>query len=110
MPGPSATSHLRVVPLVSTAEYGPADAGSMAVYSGRPGWIFMTMKASHWKGEVHCVAVLAGGRTVPLGAFWLSGSGGAWGVPLRLPASSLRSARIVTASGQVLATGRLAPV
>jgi hypothetical protein len=81
--------------------------GQVATYGGRPTWLFMNVDRSSPSAEVHCVAVLADGRQVGLGSFWLTAGHGTWGAVLPAGAGDVRAAEVVSATGQVLAHGTL---
>lgn len=97
--------HLVVVPLVATGEYaGHGAVGSLEAYTGSSDWLFMTLHDAAWHGEVRCVARLQDGSSLPLGSFWLTHGTGAWGVTVPSGHGAIRSAEVVTADGDVLAS------
>lgn len=99
-PGPSSA----VAPSVTTADLvgarGPV--GTVTAVAGSPGWLVMKVDAAAGSGEVACEVTVADGATVHLGTFWLSAGYGQWSARLPVPASELRTARVVTASGAVI--------
>jgi len=83
------------------------DVGEVFVSAGKPAWMFMTIDSRSWSGVVTCEVILAGGKIETIGQFALSGGYGAWGAPLTSSAGQVRSARLITAKGVVLASARL---
>jgi hypothetical protein len=81
--------------------------GEVMISTGRPAWMFMTVDADAWSGKVTCEVTLADGKVEVTGVFDLSGGYGAWGAPLTSPAGQVRSARLITAEGTVLASAKL---
>jgi hypothetical protein len=81
--------------------------GEVMVYAGNPTWLFMYVDNQSWSGELRCQVVLDHGPTITLGDFWPSQGKGAWAASVSEPAGRLREARVVNASGRVLATASL---
>jgi hypothetical protein len=81
--------------------------GTVLVYAGNPTWLFMYMDDPEGQGTLHCQVVLDDGRPITLGAFWLSDGKGAWAASVGAPAGRIRQARVVDASGRVLAVAQL---
>jgi hypothetical protein len=81
--------------------------GEVMVSSGTPAWMFMTVDAGAWSNKVICEVTLAGGKVVTIGVFKLSNGYGAWGAPLPAAAHDVRSARLVSPDGSVLASAQL---
>lgn len=81
--------------------------GEVMVSAGTPTWMFMTVDAGTWSSTVSCEVTLTGGRVVTIGVFRLSDGYGAWGAPLPAAAHDVRSARLVSPGGTVLASARL---
>jgi hypothetical protein len=77
------------------------------VYEGNPTWLFMYVDDPSWQGALRCEVMVDQGPTVDIGKFWLSEGKGAWAASVGQPAGRLSQARIVSASGQVLATADL---
>jgi hypothetical protein len=86
---------------------GGHPVGRVLVYAGNPTWLFMYMDDAHWQGALHCEVVVDQGKTIALGRFWLSEGKGAWAASVNQPAGRLSQARIVSATGAVLATADL---
>ena len=83
--------------------------GQVMVSSGTPAWMFMTIDAGAWSSQVTCEVMLASGKVVKIGVFKLSDMGTApGGAALPAPARDVRSARLVSPDGTVLASAKLA--
>jgi hypothetical protein len=80
--------------------------GEVMTSPGDPAWMFMTINEDAWPGKVTCEVTLAGGATETVGVFTLSDGYGAWGAPLKAPASDVRSARLVAADGTIVASAQ----
>ena len=81
--------------------------GEFLVSAGKPAWMYMTVDSGTWSGVVTCQVILAGGKIETVGQFTLSGGYGAWGAPLTTSAGQVRGARLVDASGTVIASARI---
>jgi hypothetical protein len=81
--------------------------GEVMVSSGTPAWMFMTVDAGAWSSKVTCEVTLTDGKVVVIGVFKLSNGYGAWGAPLPATAHEVRSARLVSPDGSVLASAQL---
>jgi hypothetical protein len=81
--------------------------GQVFVYAGNPTWLFMDMNNVRWEGALRCEVVVDQGPTITLGRFWLSDGKGAWAASVSQPAGRLVEARVVGASGRVLASADL---
>jgi hypothetical protein len=81
--------------------------GQVMISAGSPAWMFMTIDAGAWPGEVTCDLTTAGGTVQRIGTFKLSGAYGAWGAALPSPAGTVRSARLIAPDGTVLASAKL---
>lgn len=82
--------------------------GTVATFAGTPGWMLMTVHSGKGSGWVTCNVTVAGGGHVTVGTFRLDDGYGAWSARLPVPASAIRSAQVVTASGGVLGSATLA--
>ena len=87
--------------------------GEVATYAGAPAWLFVTV-SDLWKGSygatggsVGCRLTLDDGSVVTVGTFEVTGSYGAWAVPLTVSASRVRAATLTGAQGAVLASASL---
>lgn len=81
--------------------------GDVMISRGSPAWMFMTIDADSWSGSVTCEVTLSDGKVETIGVFNLSSGYGAWGAPLTSPTGMVRSARLVTPNGAVVASARL---
>ena len=82
--------------------------GVAATYVAPRPHITMRIDDEAAQGTVSCEVVLRDGRALRVGTFWLAGGYGAWSAPLPVPAAQVTLARVVSSSGAVLATARLA--
>lgn len=99
-PSTSASPNLTSAALIAHGE----TVGEAFVSAGKPSWMFMSIDSGTWSGAVTCQVILAGGQVESIGQFELSGGYGAWGAPLWSAAQEVRSARLVTSAGAVLAS------
>ena len=99
----SATANLTAAKLSSHGQV----LGEVMISAGKPAWMFMTVDAGAWSGKVTCEVTLADGKVDVTGVFDLAGGYGAWGALLTAPAGQVRSARLGTAEGTVLASAQL---
>ncbi len=82
--------------------------GDVYVYTGRPSWLFMDIYDAGWSGRVTCEVTTANGTSATVGDAWLTSGYGTWGTPLsRASDRLLRTVRVVTSNGYVLATAHL---
>jgi len=95
--------HIETASLVA----GGRSIGTVTVYSGRTSWLYMSLEDGSWSGKASCQVRLAGGRTVPLGTFWLDNGYGAWGAALAPGTKRVRSVSVLS-GGVVLASASLA--
>ncbi len=79
-------------------------AGHIFLYSGNPPWLFMSVDMGSGDEPVTCQLIAANGQVSTVGTFRLADGYGSWGSPDPGPITDLRGARIVSASGAVLAT------
>ena len=79
--------------------------GKIYLYRGHPQWLYMSVGGVHsGNGMVLCQVVSRAGQITTVGSFRLTGGYGYWGSPAPGHPGSLAGARLVTASGKVLAT------
>ena len=106
---PSATAPPTVPGSAASAALvaGARTVGTVATYPGSPAWLVMTVRDADVSGPVTCEVVLADGHRVPVGTFTLDYGYGAWAARLPVAAGAVRSARVVTADGRLVATGTL---
>ena len=81
--------------------------GEVMISAGSPAWVFMAVDGGVGWSRVTCEVTLASGKIEMVGAFQLSGGYGAWGAPLSVAGKKIRSARLVTSSGTVLASAAI---
>jgi hypothetical protein len=78
--------------------------GDVFVYSGSPRWLFMSVDLGSGDGAVTCQLVGATGQVHTLGTFQLADGYGQWGSPDPGNVGDVQGARLVSATGAVLAT------
>jgi hypothetical protein len=105
--GSGGTSSEPPIQLASLVSHGH-DMGRVYVYAGNPTWLFMVIYDSNWQGTLRCEVTLDDGAPMVLGRFWLSDGKGAWSESVNVPAGRLREARVIDATGRVLASADLA--
>jgi anti-sigma-K factor RskA len=106
---------------VATPEYYPSAAtrtasltsyhqvvGTVSVFHGSPGWMFMTVHGVGSDDQVICQVTLYDGQRVSAGTFRLDHGHGAWGASLPVPAQDILSAQVVGAGGAVLGSATFA--
>jgi hypothetical protein len=98
----SAASPLTSASLVSATEQ---HVGEVFLYSGTPGWLYMSVDLESGSGTVTCQVMGKDGRLTTIGSFRLTDGYGAWGSPDPGYLGTLAGARVVSANGTVLATG-----
>ena len=79
--------------------------GRVFVYSGTPGWLYMSVDLGSGSDFVTCEVVGADGQVSTIGSFRLADGYGAWGSPNPGYLGKLSGARLVSSTGTVLATG-----
>jgi hypothetical protein len=98
--GPVTTANL-----LSTAHQS---VGTIFLYSGTPRWLFMSVDMESGDGSVTCQLVDANGKVHTLGTFHLVNGYGQWGSPDPGNVGDVHGARLVSATGAVLATATFA--
>ena len=83
--------------------------GQVFLYSGRPGWLYLTVGAGAGNGTLICQLEGRDGRRITVGSFRLTGGYGHWGRPEPLPPAAVTSARLTTEGGKALATASFSP-
>jgi hypothetical protein len=78
--------------------------GHVIIYGGAKPWMLMSLDDSAAQGRVTCKVKTADGRTHTVGFFTAAHGYGAWGAPLHVSPSEVRTAEVVSASGAVIAT------
>jgi hypothetical protein len=98
----SAASSLSSASLLSATKQ---HVGQVFLYSGSPGWLYMSVDLGSGAGTVTCQVVGKDGRVITIGSFRLADGYGAWGSPDPGYLGTLAGARLVSATGTVLASG-----
>jgi hypothetical protein len=78
--------------------------GKIYLYQGSPQWLYMSVNMQSGQETVICQVRDRHGHVTTVGSFRLTNGYGYWGSPAPGNAGSLTGARLVTASGTVLAT------
>jgi hypothetical protein len=99
--GGTAKSGLYTASLITASNHL---AGSVYLYNGQPGWLYMSVRVGSGNGAVVCQLVSRDGHVTTVGSFQLTGGYGFWGSPDHADPDSVASARLITANGKVLAT------
>jgi hypothetical protein len=84
--------------------------GKIFLYSGSPGWLYMTVDTGSGNGTIICQLEGRDGRMTTIGSFRLTGGYGHWGSPEPLQPATLTGARLTTADGKTLATASFTPL
>ncbi|HTR95657.1 MAG TPA: hypothetical protein VMI73_28315 [Trebonia sp.] len=79
--------------------------GQVFVYSGIPGWMYMSVDMGTGNGAVTCQVIGEDGRVTTIGSFRLADGYGAWGAPVPAYLGELSGARLVADNGSVVASG-----
>jgi hypothetical protein len=82
--------------------------GQIVVSRGTPSWVFMNVGGANYTGSVVCKLQVEDGTTVATGAFALNGGKGAFSKAVQVDIGRLRGAKLVTPSGDVLASATFA--
>jgi hypothetical protein len=91
---------LRTASLVSTAGGGIGDA---VAYAGPPAWVFMRVDRALPDGTYRCVVTADGGPPLVVGSLVVVAGQGSWGQRLAADPDRLRTARLETGDGTVVA-------
>ena len=83
--------------------------GTIFLYNGRPGWLYMTVGIGAGNGTIICQLEARDGSVITVGSFRLTGGYGSWGSPQPLPPATVTGARLTTAGGTALATASFSP-
>jgi hypothetical protein len=103
VPATSASSPLLSAALTSASGQR---VGRIFYYTGSPGWAYMSVDIPSATGTVVCELEDAGGHFSRAGSFGLIGGYGAWGSADPGIAGKVTGARLLSASGTVLAMAR----
>jgi hypothetical protein len=104
---PTAASQLTAASLLSTAN-SKENVGQVFLYSGNPGFVYMSVDLGSGSETVSCQVIGSDGRVTTIGYFRLDDGNGAWGSPSPSSLGELTGARLVSSNGTVLATGNFA--
>lgn len=83
---------------------GAHSAGRIFLHSRAPSWVYMSIDVGGGSESVTCELETGSGRVVRLGSFQLVDGYGYWAAPVPSGSGQIRSARVVTDGGTVLAT------
>jgi hypothetical protein len=98
----SATGPLTAASLLSVTQQS---VGKVFVYSGTPSWLYMSVDdIESGQQAVTCQVIGTNGQVTTIGSFQLADGYGAWGSPDPENVGTLTGARLVSATGTVLAT------
>jgi hypothetical protein len=97
----TAASQLASASLVTT---GGESVGQVFLYSGSPHWAYMWVDMETGNESVTCQLVTADGKTHTLGSFQLADGYGSWASPNPGSFTNVTGARLLSATGGVLAT------
>jgi hypothetical protein len=78
--------------------------GAVFLYASTPGWLYFSVDTNSSAGKVTCQVVGMDGQVRTIGSFRLAWGDGFWGSPDPGNIGRLRSARLVSPDGTVLAT------
>ena len=98
---PAAAQPLSTASLVTASHQ---DVGNVFLYSGDSPWLFMSVDMGSGNEPVTCQLVGADGKVTTLGTFQLADGYGSWGTSGAGTVTPPSGARLVSASGAVLAT------
>jgi hypothetical protein len=82
--------------------------GRTYAYGGNPSWVFMDVHASGLSGMYTCELHLADGATVPAGVVVVYHGTGDWAHTVKVQASQIRRATLVTSTGVTVANATFA--
>jgi hypothetical protein len=97
----TASSSLSSAALLSASHQA---VGKVFLYDGNPRWVYMSVYMETAKGAVTCQLVGTDGHVTSLGTFPLDDGYGAWGSADPVDNGALSGARLINASGTVIAT------
>jgi predicted anti-sigma-YlaC factor YlaD len=80
--------------------------GDVLLVDAHPTWVTMRVSVDYEAKDLHCELALADGRVVRLGTFHEVGGAWEWGGTIQAAASDVVEARLVSADGTVVASGR----
>lgn len=77
--------------------------GDVTISSGSPSWMVMNVDAGKLTGVVWCEVTFVNGQSQTIGKFTIANGYGSWTAPIRASGRRVRSARLVSVNGTVLA-------
>jgi len=105
---PSASTAPGALTSVALLSATRQNVGTVYLYSGPPRWLYMSVDVEAGSGEVTCQLIGADGKVRTLGSLRLTDGYGDWGSPDPGNIGAVRGARLVSATGTVLATATFA--
>jgi hypothetical protein len=100
---PAATSAAGPLTTASLVSATHQNVGNIFLYSGSERWLYMSVDLGAGDESVKCQVVSTDGHVTTIGTFRLNGGYGGWGAPDPGNVGTLHGARLVSASGTVLA-------
>jgi hypothetical protein len=82
--------------------------GRMYAYNGNPSWVFIDVRGNALNGVYTCMLQLADGTTVPAGLVTVYNGIGDWAHTVKVHASQLRRATLVSPTGVTVASATFA--
>jgi hypothetical protein len=82
--------------------------GRMYAYNGNPSWVFIDVRGNALNGVYTCMLQLADGSTVPAGLVTVYNGTGDWAHTVKVQASQLRRASLVSPTGITVASATFA--
>jgi hypothetical protein len=82
--------------------------GQIVAYRGQPSWVFMNVTVPQYNGPITCELQAADGSVVSFGTFQIHNGIGHFSKTIRVDVSALRGARLVTSTGQPVASATFA--
>jgi hypothetical protein len=82
--------------------------GQLYLYPGTPSWIYLQINNTENPRDetLNCVIIRPDGTSIPLGTMTLHKGRGHWGGPTQLTPDKLAATKLITPSGDTVATGR----
>jgi hypothetical protein len=107
--GTTALHHSPLGKMVLSADLwqGGKRVGGVYAYGGSTPWIFMTLSDSAARGKIICEVVTKSGETRWVGEFTAKKGYGSWGAPLPVAPQDIRSAKVVSVGGALIASATL---
>jgi hypothetical protein len=103
---PAASSQQPALRLAALTMASHQVIGTVFLYGGSSGWLYMTVDTGSGTGTVTCQLEDRAGHIISIGSFWLNGGYGFWGSPEPVPAAAVAGARLTAADGRIVATAR----